>query len=305
MARSIYGRSETLKQYAAGLSQDAQANSLADFIAPRVVTGVANGQFKTFSDKNSFLAPNAARAVGGKAYRISFGSDDAYFNCTPNALEVTIDEYERQAAGDDQELLEQAKTRAVVTQSVLAHEKAVFAAINAAVSAVGGAGDWDNDSVDPIAEIDAQIVAISNATGLMPNRMVLGISAWQALRNNANVIKRQPGAAVVGATAAQVAAMTLNPQMEIRIGVLASDANKTGKAASKSNIVGGECYIFYASDVPTQYDASFAKTFSSAPGSVFDVRVYQDDPRTDVIAVDWTDDIKVVAAAACRRITMS
>ena len=127
MARSIYGRSETLKQYAAGLSQDAQANSLADFIAPRVVTGVANGQYKTFSDKNAFLAPDAARAVGGKARRISFGSGDAYFNCAPYALEVAIDEYERQAAGDDQELLEQAKTRAVVTQAILAHEKAHIA----------------------------------------------------------------------------------------------------------------------------------------------------------------------------------
>lgn len=305
MARSIYGRSETLKQYAAGLSQDAQANSLADFIAPRVVTGVANGQYKTFSDKNAFLAPDAARAVGGKARRISFASGDAYFNCAPYALEVAIDEYERQAAGDDQELLEQAKTRAVVTQAILAHEKAVFAAVNAAVSATASVGDWDNDSTDPIAEIDAQIEAIATATGMLPNRMVLGLSAFKALRHNAKVIARMPGATLIGATTSQIAAMTLNPQMDIRVGVLSADAYKAGKTASKSNIVGGECYIFCASENPTQYDPSFAKTFSAAPGSVFDVRVYQDDPRTDIIAVDWTVDIKVVAAAACRRITMS
>lgn len=87
----IYGRNETLKNFASGLAQDAMKNSLAEFIAPRVVTGVASGQYKVFSDKNSFLAPDASRAVGGKARRIGFESTDAYFNCAPNALEITID----------------------------------------------------------------------------------------------------------------------------------------------------------------------------------------------------------------------
>ena len=187
--------------------------------------------------------------------------------------------------GDDQELLEQAKTRAVVTQAALAHEKAVFAAVNAAVSATASKGDWDNDQKDPIAEIDEQIEAIATATGMMPNRCILGLSAWRTLRHNAKVIARMPGAALVSPTLDQIAAMTLNPQMQIRVGVLSADAYKAGKTASKSNIVGGECYIFCASENPTQYDPSFAKTFSASPGSVFDVRVYQDDPRTDIIAV--------------------
>jgi hypothetical protein len=300
-----YGRNETLKNFASGLSQDAMQNSLAEFVAPRVVTGVASGQYKVFSDKNSFLAPDAARAIGGKAHRIGFESTDAYFNCAPSALEITIDEFERQAAGSDAGMLEEAKTKAVVTQAILSHEKAVFAAVNAALRAVDSRGNWSSSGYDPIAQIDEQIAAIANATGQMPNRMVLGLAAWQILRGNANVLERQPGAQLIGLTTAQLAAMTLNPNMEIRIGVLAYDANKSGKTASKGNIVGSECYIFVGSAAPTQYDPSFAKTFSAASGSVFDVRMYQDDPRTDVIAVDWTSDIKVVAAACGRRITVS
>ena len=109
----------------------------------------------------------------------------------------------------------------------------------------------------------------------------------------------------MGLSTAQLAAMTLNPQMEIRVGVLSYDANKAGKSASKGNVVGSECYLFVASASPTQYDPSFAKTFSASSGSVFDVRMYQEDPRTDVIAVDWTADIKVVAAACGRRITVT
>ena len=303
MART-YGRNETLKNFASGLSQDAMKNSLAEFIAPRVVTGVASGQYKVFSDKNSFLAPDAARAIGGKAKRIGFESTDAYFNCAPSALEITIDEFERKAAGADDNMLEEAKTKAVTTQAILAHEKAVFTKIAAAVSATASIGTW-SDSYDPIAELDSQIVAIAEETGMMPNRMVIGLSAFQILRNNANVIKRQPGSANIGLTLAQLAGMLINPEIQIRVGVLGYDANKSGKAASKQSITGSKVYVFCASDSPTQYDPSFAKTFTASPGGVFDVRMYQDDPRTDVIAVDWTSDIEVVAARACRRIDVS
>lgn len=300
----IYGRNETLKNFASGLAQDAMKNSLAEFIAPRVVTGVASGQYKVFSDKNSFLAPDASRAIGGKARRIGFESSDAYFNCAPNALEITIDEFERKAAGADDAMLEEAKTKAVTTQAILAHEKAVFTKIAASVSAVSSKGVW-SDSYDPIEELDEQIVAIAEETGMMPNRMVIGLSALQILRANAKVIARQPGSANIGLTLQQLAGMLINPNIEIRVGVLSYDQYKSGKAASKQSITGSRVYLFCASDAPTQYDPSFAKTFTAAPGGVFDVRMYQDDPRTDVIAVDWTADIQVVAARACRRLDVS
>ncbi|MBP1589444.1 MAG: hypothetical protein ILO10_04525 [Kiritimatiellae bacterium] len=303
MAR-IYGKQEILRNYASGFSQDVMKNSLAEFIAPRVVTGLASGQYKTFSDKNAFLAPDAQRAIGGKANRIGFESDDAWFNCTPYALEAVIDEFERERAGDNQALLEEAKTKALTTQAALAHEKAVFAKINATVSAVSSRGTWDSNT-DPIEELDEQIVSIAGDTGMMPNRMVIGLGAFQILRNNAKVIARQPGSANIGVTTSQLAAMLINPQIDIRVGVLAYDQNKSGKAASKQSIVGSRVYIFVGSDNPTQYDPSFAKTFSVSPGSIFDVRMYQEDPRTDVIAVDWTAEPKVTAAIACRRLDIS
>lgn len=300
----IYGRNETLKNFASGLSQDAMKNSLAEFIAPRVVTGIASGQYKEFSDKNAFLAPDASRAVGGKARRIGFESTDAYYNCAPYALEITIDEFERQAAGADNAMLEEAKTKAVTTQAILSHEKAVFDTIASAVGAVSSKGTW-SDSYDPIEELDEQIVAIAEETGMMPNRMVIGLRAFQILRNNENVKKRQPGSANIGLTVPQLAAMLINPEIQIRVGVLSYDQYKSGKGSSKQAIVGSRAYIFCGNDSPTVYDPSFAKTFTVSPGGVFDVRMYQDDPRTDVIALDWTSQIKVTAARACRRLDIS
>ena len=60
-----------LTNYASGLSQDL-GKSLADFIAPPVPTGTANGQYKLYNAQNAFQVYNTRRAVGGRAKRIEF-----------------------------------------------------------------------------------------------------------------------------------------------------------------------------------------------------------------------------------------
>ena len=297
---------ETLKSYAYGVAQDVNS-TLADFIAPRVPVGVGSGQFKKFSDKNAFQLYDTARAVGGKAKRIEFDASDGTFNCMANALELPIDDQEREKAGDAQNALEEAKTRTLVINAALAREKRVFDLVKANVSAVASKGAWSSSSsADPIDEIDEQIVAIATETGLMPNRMVIGLGAWRILKNHANVVGRQKGVSNKAVTLDVLAGMLLNPAMEIRVGVMSVDANKMGAAASKSNVVGSEIFLFHGSDNPTQYDPGFAKTFSIGANSVEDVRMYRDDScRSDVIAVDWSEDVQVVSTICAKRITVS
>lgn len=295
---------ETLKTYAFGVAQDVKT-SLADFIAPRVPVGVANGQFKKFSDKNAFQVYDTQRALGGPATRMAFDGTDGVFNCRANALEVAIDDQERDQAGDAESALEEAKTRALVINAALAREAKVLALVKSGVSAASGKGVWSNAEKDPVDEIDEQIEAIATATGLMPNRMVIGLGAWRVLKNHANVVKRLTGLkSSVGL--ADFAAMLLNPQIEIRVGVLSKDANKFGKDKSATNIVGGEVFLFTGNDNPTQYDPSFAKTFSIGANSVESVRMYRaENNRSDILAVDWSEDVEVVSAACARRITLS
>jgi hypothetical protein len=304
MSERVYGRNETLANFARGLSQD-MSKRLAEFVAPTVVTGTASGQFKSFADKNAFKVPITARAIGGKANRIGFESEDKYFNCKPNALETTIDQFEREQAGTDQGMLEQAKTADVVSTSHLAREVAVFTAMRAAISAESGRGEWSNAAKDPIDELDELIEAITLATGRMPNRMVLGLSAFRKLRQNAKVIARQPGAAIIGVTAAQIAAMLINPDIEIRIGTLAYDTTKAGKTQANAFVSGLEALVFYASQNPTRYDASFMKTFTSTSGNVLDVQMNKEDHRTDVISVDWSEDIELISAICGKRLVIS
>ena len=297
---------ETLKQYAYGVAQDVKS-ALADFIAPRVPVGVGTGMFKKFDDKNAFQRYDTARAVGGPATRIEFASTDGNFNCEANALEVPIDDQEREKAGDAQSALEEAKTRTLVINASLAREKRVFDLVKANVAAAASKGVWSSDATaNPIDEIDEQIEAIATLTGLMPNRMVIGLGAWRVLKNHANVIARLNGSPDKSVSLDAFAGMLLNPQIEIRVGIMSIDANKTGKAASKSNVVGSEIFLFHGSDNPTQYDPGFAKTFSVGANSVEAVRLYREERnRSDILAVDWSEDVQVVSTICAKRITVS
>jgi hypothetical protein len=295
-----------LTNFASGLAQD-RAAALANFIAPPVVTGLASGQFKRYSEKNDFQVLDTGRAIGGTRKRVEFAATDPFFNCLPQGLETTIDDHERKLAGDDNVInLQEAKIRNLVGAGTHSHEKKVFDAIKAAKTATGSIGEWSNAAKDPVAEIDSQIEAIAIATGRMPNRIVFGIGAWRVFRNHPKVVSRQPGAELIGLTAEQAARMMLNPELQIRIGVLGADAAKFGAGKNVSNIVGGEVFLFYGSDTPDQYDPSFAKTFTTSPGMVDAVREYRDDrAASDVFYVDWSEDIQVVAADSGRRITLS
>ncbi|MCW5559873.1 MAG: hypothetical protein KIT22_18805, partial [Verrucomicrobiae bacterium] len=224
----------------------------------------------------------------------------------PQALEVAVDDHERELAGDADRELEEAKVDTLITSATISFEDKALTKIKAALTAAGGVGVWSNATNDPVAEIDAQIESIATAIGMLPNRIVFGLGAWRVFRNHALVKGRQPGAEIIGLSTQQAAGMFLNPNMEIRVGVLSKDTTKFGAAKAAQNIVGGEVFIFYGSASPTLYDASFAKTFRTRNGGVDTVRRYRSDRnRSDILAVDWSEDIQVVSAACGRRITLS
>jgi len=295
---------QTLTNYAYGLEQDVRS-ALADFMAPVAPVGASLGQFKSFNDKNAFVIYDTARAFGGPAMRVAFAASDSTFNCKPQALEVPIDDSERSPDGDDLNL-EQARIRTLVVNGTVAHENKVITTANAAVTAESGKGVWTSANVDPIAELDEQIEALAIATGMMPNRMAIGIGALRILRNNPKVIARFPGAAAVGVSLQQIASLLLNPAMDIRVGVLSKDSTKLGQTKSAVNIVGSQAYIFLASANPTQSDPSFMKTFTVRGGSVTAVRQYRDENvRSDIYACDWSEDVKVTGTACVKRISVS
>jgi hypothetical protein len=292
----------TLTNYARGLSQDISA-TLANFLAPEVVVPAATGQYKNFDDKNTFQVVDTSRAVGGPAKRLEFAASDPTYNCLPQALEIAIDDHERDEAGEGDPLrLEEAKTQTLVSSAVTSHEAKVFAAL----TSLAAAANITLASDDPIAKLDEQIEALATDTGRMPNRLVIGLPLWNKLRNNAKVIARFPGAASIGVSMAQFSSLLLNPSIDIRVGILAKDTTKLGGFKANVNIIGQQLVIFHANASPTLYDPSFMKTFRLRRGGVDVVRTYRDDAaRSDILAVDWSEDIRVTSPVCARKLTAS
>lgn len=294
----------TLTNYAQGCAQDL-GSALADFAAPAVRVPGAVGQYKAFDDKNAFQCPDTARAVGGRARRVEFLASDLSYNCQPQALEIAIDDAERDAAGNDLQSLEEGKVRTLISAAVTAHEDKVVSLMKT-LTAVGGKGVWSNSSNDPVAEIDEQIEAIANATGMLPTGLVFGLGAWRVFRNHPKVTTRQGGAAIATITEQRAAGMFLNPGIQIRVGVLSRDLAKAGATANKSNLVGAEVFLFHRTANPTAYDPGWMKTFTTGEGGVTAVRQYRDEAaRSDVLALDWSEDIRIVSTISARRLTIT
>lgn len=295
---------QVLTNFAVGIANDT-ASSLANFIAPIVPTGAQHGQFKKFSDKDAFLVYNTARAVGGAATRIEFDAEDAHFNCKPQGLAIAIDDSERDP-GADPLMIERAKIRTLVINTSTGHEAKVFALIKSVKAAAGGVGVWSNAANDPVAEIDAQIEAILIATGQLPNRIAIGIGAWKTIKNHEKVLARQPGALNQGVTHSQFAGMLLNPEIEIRVGIMSRDTTKAGKGKNAVNIVGNEVFVFIGADSPTAYDPSFAKTFMVSNSPITAVKEWRDDScHSDMLETEWSEDIQVVSTVCAKRISVS
>jgi hypothetical protein len=304
-ARTIAAYNPTLTHYAQGLAQDL-SSAIADFVAPLVEVPAGLGRYKQFDEKNAFQIYNTERALGGPATRIQFAATDPAFDCRPQALEAGIDDAEYDAAGEDNsQRLDESRVRTLLSSATLAHEDKVIQAAKT-VAAVGGKGVWSNASIDPIAEIDEQIEALATACGMMPNRIVFGLGAWRVARNHPKVINRMPSNAAVGVMIQQFAAMLMNPNMEIRVGVMSKDTSKFGAAKNAANIVGAEVFLFIGQDKPSEYDPTFMKTFMTRMGGVDAVRTYRDEStRSTVHAVDWSEDVKVTGLAAVKRLTIS
>jgi hypothetical protein len=301
-ARSTASYNPTLTNYAQGLSQELTSR-LADFMMPRVPVPSGSGQYKKYNDKVAFQVYETARAVGGEATRIHFDATDPHYNTKPHALEVGIDDEEREKAGDHQGVLERGKISTLVQNAALSREKKIIDIIKAGVTAVANIGDWTNPDIDPVAQIDAQIIAINLATGRLPNRIAWGLSAWAQFRNHVKVKERQPGAALIGLTTAQANSMFIAP-LQHEVGTLVYDQTKFGKTKNNKMLMGDDVFIFYASPSPDQFDPSFAKCFSTGRGSVESVMSYREEKSfSDIYRVNWGEDPQVVSTAAVRRIT--
>lgn len=302
-----------LTNYAQGFANDLlRAQMIVAALCPTVMVTGAAGGYKKFDDRNSFSVYNTQRGLGGKARRILFGASDGTFNAEPQALEVTVDDHERElaAAGGGElgnELLDQGKVRALLNSTALSHVDKIVTAVIAALTAVANRGQWSNPDVDPIDQLDEQLDTLSNDVGSVDNiNLTLSTTAWRLLRDHPKVKARCTGVQVGGISRDQLAGMLLFP-VNVVLGAISKVSNKEGQASvTKGSVVGANAIFTYSTPGATVYDPSAFKCFTTGAGGVQAVRTYRaEDNRSDVHAVDWSEDIQQTSSLAAKRLAIT
>lgn len=302
-----------LTAFAQGFSNELlRMSDVAQALCPVVTVTGATGGYKVFSDENSFRVYNTQRGLGGRARRIEFDATDGNFNCEPQALEVTVDDAERalaDAGGNPlaQELLDQGKVKALINSTTLSQVSKIVDFVIANTTPVANRGNWSNADIDPIDQLDEQLEALSTDVGSTQFiTLTISTPAWRALRSHPKVKARCSGVQVGGITTEQLQGLLMFPTRVV-VGAVSKLTSGMGQSTkTKSNIIGGNAILTYSVPNPTVYDPSAFKLFTTGSGLVSSVRTMRDDlARSDVHAVDWSEDIKVTSSLAVKRLAIT
>ena len=310
-----------LTAYAQGLWNDiSDVIKLAERLAPTTPVPGAAGQFKKFDDKNSFMPEKTARALGGDPVIINFNASDDAYSCKPQALEVRVDKAEDQAAGDaggevEQNLLDQGKIKALINKVALSHVLDVTTTVLNAVpagwtGAPAGLGNWSNPDVDPIAQLDAALLQISQNCGSTQNIMItMDVTAWNALRTNPKVRQNAvfAAAAAVGNISVEMLRLALIIPVDIMIANVVYDTTRLNQAPNKTRVLQGVCLVHYSLPNATIYDPSAFKSFTvGSAGFIGQVRTYiAANQLYRGHLIDWSRDIHQTSSLSMLRINQN
>lgn len=290
-----------LNQFAKGLFQDT-SSPVADFLAPVVPTGAAEFSIIDYGQRSGFQTPDARRAIGGDSSAVVTDGERINVSLQPYALHDMIDNHEldRATTGEGSRILREARVRNLVSQAGNSRLNETLTTLRAGVSAANQT--WGS-STDVISAIDEKMKEIADSIGLLPNRVVFNLGAWEAFKNSPSVIDRYPGSATAAPQIGGIGSLFLNPDTQCMMSTSVFDS-KIRQTSAKANALTSDVWIYYSSDSVDMFDPSAFKTFRVRNNPFGGVRVVQKDFGEKVIT-EWTEAAFVNNAAAAARLNVT
>lgn len=296
----------TVREYAQGAAQRS-TQPVAAFLAPPVEVSSAVGNYKVYTNVNTFKVPDTKRSLGGRAVQIGWNASDGTYNCTPNALDFPVDKLESYEDTAGENIFREAADE-VAAVAALAHEKTV---LDLAIATVGaGSSLSETSSDDVIDQMDAQILNVIKAAkygSLMGVGVLMGATYWRKIKNHASVKGR-----FVSGGKSQFAVPTLNDfgrlliaEPEVRTSFMVYDTAAAGVAESISFVLDKACLIFARMATPNRRDPSFMKTFRLRGQWMVPGAYETEDGRGEVAKMDWSEQVVVGNSAAAARLNVA
>ena len=224
---------------------------IGENLFPRVPVQVSGGRVIQFG-KEAFMAYNTQRAPGSDTKRITFGYSGVQFALENHALDAVVPrEWLRDVAVQPGIDLGSRAVRLTgrALQLELEIQQALIATTLANYDAshkvtLAGATKWSIGTGNPKTDIDNAREAIRSTVGVYPNVLVLSPVAYNAMRNNTNIVSRFQ----------YVSADSITPDMLGRLldipKVLVGKAIKSDDSGVFTDIWGNNAILAYVPEVP-------------------------------------------------------
>lgn len=267
---------------------------VGSYLFPRVPVAVTGGQIIEF-DRDAFRLVNARRAPGGATKRIPLGYSGKPFALLQDSLEVPLPrEYSRDASivpGID---LAARSVRVTMRNLMLAleNDQAVLAT-NAANYGAGnkvtlaGATKWSAATGTPLTDIDTGREAIRQACGVYPNVLLLSAVAFNACKNNPNVVARFQYNGAAGTDSSQITPQMLAGLFNVKKVVVGAAVTWTD-ANVAADIWGNNAILAY---VPEQdlaiEEPSYGYTYTMEGNPLVEEPYYDNNQKSWIYGVTY------------------
>jgi hypothetical protein len=287
-----------------------EAKGIANKVFPVVPVSHKTDTYYQWTREDWNRITAAERAPGTQ----SEGGDFGLSTTTYNALEYAVHKDLDDPTTDNQDEvldLESAAARWVGFQLALKREKlwhttyfttSVWDTDQTGVAGVPGANQfkqWDQTGSTPIEDLENQLVAVEEATGYRPNKLVLGPHVWKILKNHPELIDRikytQRG--IVG-TELLAALLEID---SVYIARLIENTANEGQTESNSFIASKSALLLYAASAPSKltpsagYTFAWTKRFGAGPQGERIKKFRMEEIESDRIEGQMNFDQKVIA----------
>ncbi len=289
--------SEPLTTYAVGYRESADLDAELAFFAPAVEVG-ERFEYATFDSADSFLSdPDEdlrARGADFPQIEIKEGKTDSH---TENrGLQIVMErrKYERPGKAE-------ATVARIVNRLKRNKLRRAIAALSAA--AVNTGKTWDTTAgKDPDQDVIGELITAANLSGLVPNRVGYGSTAWSKRGLSHRAQNTAGGFASASMTPEALAGLLGVEQ------VLKSNARYTSSASAKAEIVGNLVLMFMAIADASEEDASNIKDFwspSEISGDRYAVYEWEVGSKFVGVAVEHYEKLAITSSLGIRKFTVS
>ena len=286
--------SEPLTAFTVGWTDPDNIAKLLDFIAPPIPVG-RRFEFKRSDNAQAFYSESDdVRAIGSEFKRVRYDGESINEKTINKGLTIRVDHDE--VFGDDW----QERYVQTLLQRLLRNElRRAVAALDTIAKGDSEAKVW-NTSANPDSDIRQMLFDAAKDSGVRPNRLLFGESAWD-LRMNSLESQNTAVAFKAGSIAlSDLAAKFLLDSCEVM------SARYQSAPAEKAQILGNSVYAFYAKDGISKDEPSNLKRFFTPTEEGTSFRVYCDEHAkyTD-ITVEHYSSIVATSSLGAGKISVS